>query len=139
MNVLETEWWSIALPPEWWADTEEDSILIGDRDEVGTIEISTLHKAEGEFHAEDVAQLAREESAGPQVWRTTQLGDFSGVSAASEEEDTALREWFVACGSLLLYITYSCELENRGMDDAAVDALLDTLCALDAGQVAPDA
>ena len=40
MNVLETEWWSLALPPEWWADSEEDSILIGDRDDVGCIEIS---------------------------------------------------------------------------------------------------
>ena len=44
MNILETEWWSLALPPEWWADTEEDSILVGDRDEVGCIEIFTLHR-----------------------------------------------------------------------------------------------
>ena len=31
MNVLETEWWTMAIPPEWWADTQEDSILVGDR------------------------------------------------------------------------------------------------------------
>ncbi len=42
MNVLETEWWTLALPPEWWADSEEDSILVGDRDDVGCIEISTV-------------------------------------------------------------------------------------------------
>ena len=35
MNILETEWWNLALPPEWWAESEEDSILIGDRDGVG--------------------------------------------------------------------------------------------------------
>ena len=34
MNVLETEWWTVAIPPEWWADSEEDSILVGDRDDV---------------------------------------------------------------------------------------------------------
>jgi hypothetical protein len=28
---------------------------------------------------------------------------------------------------MLLFITYSCDLDNRGMDDAAVDELLDTL------------
>jgi hypothetical protein len=28
---------------------------------------------------------------------------------------------------LLLYITYSCDLDNAGMDDAAVDEILDTL------------
>jgi hypothetical protein len=31
------------------------------------------------------------------------------------------------CGAMLLFITYSCEEENRGMDDAAVDEILDTL------------
>ena len=99
MNVLETEWWSLALPPEWWADTEEESILIGDRDGVGTIEISTLHKETGEFDSAGVAQIARMESESD-GWEAVRLGDFSGVSATSEEEDTALREWFVACGGL---------------------------------------
>jgi len=31
---------------------------------------------------------------------------------------------------LLLFITYSCEDENRGMDDSAVDEILDTLIAV---------
>ena len=44
MNILHTEWWNIAVPPEWWADQEEESILIGDRDDVGSVEISTLHR-----------------------------------------------------------------------------------------------
>lgn len=127
MNVLETEWWSMALPPEWWADSDEESILIGDRDEVGTIEISTLHKSEGAFEREDVLAIAREESGQQIDWAGVRLGDFSGVTADSEEDEAALREWFVASGSLLLYITYCCDLENRGMDDAAVNELLDTL------------
>jgi hypothetical protein len=43
------------------------------------------------------------------------------------EEATAIREWYVTSGSLLLFITYSCEEENAGMDDAAVNEMLDTL------------
>ncbi|MCB1841947.1 MAG: hypothetical protein KDI09_03200 [Halioglobus sp.] len=138
MNILETEWWSMALPPEWWADTDEDSILVGDRDGVGTIEISTLHKSEGEFEREDVLAIAREESGQHVDWTGVRLGDFAGVTADGEEEDAALREWFVACGSLLLYITYSCDVENRGMDDAAVNELLDTLLAAEEAPVAKD-
>ena len=38
-----------------------------------------------------------------------------------------MREWYVSCGALLLFITYSCDEENGGMDDAAVDEILDTL------------
>ena len=43
MNVLETERWTQLVPNEWWAESEEDTILVGDRDDVGCIEISTLH------------------------------------------------------------------------------------------------
>jgi hypothetical protein len=42
-------------------------------------------------------------------------------------EDSAIREWYVAHGALMLFITYSCDEDNAGMDDAAVDELLDTL------------
>ncbi|MEE4146825.1 MAG: hypothetical protein V2I26_18615 [Halieaceae bacterium] len=127
MNVLETEWWTMALPPEWWADTEEDSILVGDRDGVGCIEISTLHKEKGEFSPAEVREIATAESGSDRTWSKVTPGDFSGVQSASVEEDAAIREWYVSNGSMLLYITYSCEEENRGMDDAAVDELLDTL------------
>ncbi len=130
MNVLETEWWTLALPPEWWAQSEEESILIGDQDDVGCIEISTLHKEEGVFDQETVCSIAQAESEQPLDWRALALGEFAGVSSSYVQEETAVREWYVANGALLLFITYSCAEENRGMDDAAVDELLDTLMAL---------
>ena len=127
MNVLETEWWTLALPPEWWADTEEDSILVGDRDGVGCIEISTLHKDEGVFDEDSILEIARLEGDESQQWQGAILGEFSGLVASFLEEDAAIREWYVANGPMLLFITYSCDQDNRGMDDAAVDELLDTL------------
>ena len=63
MNVLETEWWTLALPPEWWAEAEEDSILVGDRDGVGCIEISTLHREAGAFSPQDVEERAGSQNA----------------------------------------------------------------------------
>ena len=130
MNVLETEWWTMALPPEWWAESEGDSILVGDRDEVGCIEISTLHRDSGEFEPAEVLRIAEQDSGQAQEWQQAGLGDFSGVSSRYVEEDSAVREWYVADGALLLFITYSCDVENAGMDDPAVDELLDTLMAL---------
>ncbi|MEM9257381.1 MAG: hypothetical protein AAGA91_18225 [Pseudomonadota bacterium] len=127
MNVVETEWWTMALPPEWWAESEDDSVLVGDRDEVGCIEISTLCKEEGEFDVATVRKIAQESSDQAQSWRTAELGAFNGVFAGSLEQGVALREWYVAAGQLLLFITYSCDEDNGGMDDAAVDAILDTL------------
>ena len=127
MNVLETEWWTMAIPPEWWADSEEDSILVGDQDEVGCIEISTLHREEGVFDREEVVSIAQRETGSSLDWASVILGDFSGVTCRFVEEAVAIREWYVASGRLLLFITYSCDEDNAGMDDPAVDEILDTL------------
>ena len=127
MNVLETEWWTMVVPPEWWAEAEEESILVGDQDDVGCIEISTLHKESGEFDSKTILDIAKAESEQPVDWASVQLGEFSGVRAHFVAEGSAIREWYVANGALMLFITYSCDEENAGMDDAAVDELLDTL------------
>jgi len=127
MNVLETEWWTMALPPEWWADAEDDSILVGDRDDVGCIEISTLRKDDGEFSTQEVQDMANDLSESALNWRPTGFGDFQGLGSNYLEEGAAIREWYLASGPMLLFITYSCDEENGGMDDAAVDELLDTL------------
>jgi hypothetical protein len=137
MNVLETEWWTMAVPPEWWADSEEDSILVGDRDDVGCIEISTLHKDEGEFDQRALADIAAAESEQLQDWQPVTLGEFSGLTRRFIEEEAAIREWYVASGSMLLFITYSCDEENGGMDDAAVDELLDTLMLVEPASQEP--
>lgn len=131
MNVLETEWWTLALPPEWWAEADGDTILVGDRDDVGCIEISTLHKEQGEFDAALVLEIAKIEAEHSLQWQSVAPGDLSGVVTSYVDEGTAVREWYVARGNLLLFITYSCDEDNRGMDDAAVDELLDTLLVLE--------
>ena len=129
MNILETEWWTLAIPPEWWAEAEDESILVGDRDDVGCIEMTTLHKERGEFEAAEIRDIAQAEAEQPLQWQAV-LGDFRGVSASYLSDGAAIREWYVARGPLLLFITYSCDEENRGLDDAAVDELLDTLAVL---------
>lgn len=127
MNVLETEWWTVALPPEWWAEAQGDTIIIGDRDEVGCIEISTLHREEGNFEESDLRGMTVDLGGEESSWEAVTVGDFHGLHSAHQEEGIALREWCLARGRLALFITYSCELEHRGMDDAAVDEILDTL------------
>ena len=127
MNLVETEWWTLALPQEWWAEAEGDSVLVGDRDEVGCIEISTLRKEQGHFDADEVERMARAESGAAGVINTVTLGEFTGYTMAFRESGTAVTEWFLACGSLLLFVTYSCDEDNDGLDEAAVTEILDTL------------
>jgi hypothetical protein len=127
MNILNTEWWSIAIAPEWWTEREDDAVIIGDRDEVGSILISTLCKDDGVFDSAELEQIARDNAECECEWKRVKMGEFSGLSTQYLEADSAVREWYLAAGSVLLFITYNCELENSGMDDAAVDEILDTL------------
>jgi len=127
MNILQTEWWSIGIPTEWWAEQEEELVVIGDRDDVGCIEITTLQKETGEFSAAEVATIAADNGESAWEWQDLESGDFSGCTTSYSEEDSQVREWYLAAGPVLLFITYSCELENGGMDDAPVDEILQTL------------
>ncbi|MCY4426532.1 MAG: hypothetical protein OXC05_05820 [Halieaceae bacterium] len=124
MNILHTDWWSLALPPEWLAEREEDGIVIADQDGVGSIEITTLRRESGEFTVAELRRIAGNDDC---CFDPVQMGDFRGLGRTFQEADTALREWYLAAGGLLLFITYSCGLEQARLDDAAVDAILDTL------------
>jgi hypothetical protein len=126
MRVLETQWWRLGLPDEWVAEQDEDSILITDRDDVGTIEISHLVAEEGDNL--NIEVLARDNAEQPGLnWDSCVLGDFDGVETRYREEDASIREWWLKAGSLMLFVTYVCEIENEGLDDSIVDEILDGL------------
>ena len=127
MNILQTEWWTVGVPPEWWAQQEEDLIVIGDRDDVGSIEISTLRKTDGDFCVAEVENIAATNSDSSWVLASARCGEFSGCGTAYREDGEAVREWYLMNGAVLLHITHSCDAENQGLDDAAVDEILNTL------------
>ncbi len=127
MNILETDHWCLLLPPEWWAAYEDDVVRIADNDEVGEIEITTLCKDSGEVSQQELLVMAEGESPEVKQWQKAQLGVFVGIVGEFGEDDAWIREWYIAAGPVLLYITYMCDLENKGMDDSSVDELLNTL------------
>lgn len=123
MKVLEAGDWSLLLPAEWSAEREDDVILVGDRDGVGCLEISALVPETPLGKTIDTGAFQDPDLE----WSPVTCGSFRGVRASFHEDGAALREWVLTCGELLLYVTYSCDESNRGLDDAAVDELLDTL------------
>lgn len=127
MNVLETDHWCLLLPPEWWAEHEDDVVRIVDNDDVGELAFTTLCKDVGDVEGKEVLAMAREESPEISDWATVTLGAFHGVTGQFREDEAHIREWYVAAGPVLLYITYLCDEDNAGMDDAAVQEILETL------------
>ena len=115
------------LPAEWHAENEDDIIRIVDQDDVGEIEITTLHKQSGNVMPAEIQDMAIEESPEISQWKATNAGAFSGVSGHYTEDGAAVREWYLGSDSLLLYVTYVCDEDDAGLDDASVDELLGTL------------
>ena len=126
MRSVETDWWVLDLPDEWEAEQDEETIVIGDEDGVGAVEISTLRKHEDDG-AVDLKHLAGELIPAPQPGRPVQLAGLEALYFQYREEGEAVREWLVDGGGLLLLISYSCAVENAGLDDGVVDDILDTL------------
>lgn len=115
------------LPTEWHAENEDDIIRIVDQDDVGEIEITTLHKQSGNVMPAEIQDMALEESPEVSQWKATDAGAFSGVSGHYTEDGAAVREWYLGSDSLLLYVTYVCDEDDAGLDEASVDELLGTL------------
>jgi len=127
MRAVESQWWIIELPEEWDAEQDEDVIIIRDEDDVGEIVLTTLTKEDGLVSASELSAFTEDTAAqfGPPV--PVQVGEFKGLYFSFEDEGDALREWYLHCDNLLLFITYSCDPDNAGMDDGIVDEILGTL------------
>ena len=102
MRQILSDCWTLDLPEEWQAEIDDDTVIVTDDDNLSTIELSAMRKAEGEVSGEDLAEFAEELNARKLPRKDTALGDFSGFC-------------------------YTCLEDDKSLDDAAVDFILDTL------------
>ena len=132
MNIVETDYWCLMLPPEWSAEEEEGSVLITDQDGIGELAITTLVREPDDAPGTSPSEIAQMESPEVSSWAIAAFGDFSGVTGQFTEEGAVLQEWYLSHGVALLYCTYICDLEDAGMDMPAVEEILGTLVPGDA-------
>ena len=132
MNIVETDYWCLMLPPEWSAEEEEGSVLITDQDSIGELAVTTLVREPGDAPEASLSEIAQAESPEVSSWAAATFGEFSGVTGEFTEEGTVLQEWYLSHGVALLYCTYACDAEDAGMDMPAVEEILGTLVPGDA-------
>ena len=125
MHTVETDWWLLDLPEEWSAEQDEETIVIGDEDGIGSIEITRLeHPAAATVDLHTIAvQWVPEDVTGIDL----RVGDFAGLYFEYMDEGDAIREWLLRAGDLILIVSYVCDEEDAGMDDETVDEILETL------------
>ena len=132
MNIVETDFWCLMLPPEWSAEEEEGSVLITDEDGIGELAITTLVSEFKDAPDTSLSEIAQMESPEVSTSAAATFGDFSGVTGQFTEEGAVLQEWYLINGVALLYCTYVCDVQNAGMDMPAVEEILGTLVPGDA-------
>lgn len=121
MNELQSDLWSILLPPEWVAEQDEETIFIVDEDEVSIIEITPLLPEKNSsvsvlLNALDCAKLQQ-----------TELAGLNAYFHVFTEDDMYWREWHCDAGDFVLTISHGTDIENQGLDDGSVDEILSTL------------
>jgi hypothetical protein len=122
------ETWSLLVPDGWraWHD-DECATLVGPGD-VGALQISAAFK-DSEVIDADLREFAAEHLKAGAKPRPTEAGDFVGFDIAFSDEECLWRQWYLRNGRQMLFVTYNCGLESRGVEDGPVRAALASLAA----------
>ena len=132
MRIIETEYWCLMLPPEWFAEQREDVVVITDQDGIGELAVTTLIQDKRSAGEVTVAQVAEEESPEVADWTTVHAGPFAGVTGSFQDDALVIREWYLTYRPALLYVTYACDIGDDSLDTGAVEEILGTLVPGDA-------
>jgi hypothetical protein len=130
MDIVETQWWTMLLPPEWFAKEDGDDILVSDIDGVGVLEISCIKKESGSITEEDLQQFTGDlvSSGKQQVFVETDF--FEGSYFEYLDDGEWCRDWFLINGDLLVITGYTCMEEDKRMDDASIDELVGSIAPI---------
>lgn len=126
MRSVESDWWIIDLPEEWEAEQDEETIVISDPDGVGVLEITALGRDEAEV-AGSLEAAGRDLLPPDAATQRCRLAGLDALYCTYTEDEAAVRDWLALSDDLLLLVTYSCGMDDRGLDDAIIDEILQTL------------
>jgi hypothetical protein len=121
MDVLETDFWALQLPDEWFAEQDDETIIISDESEVSSIELTSV-LADKTTSKDDILADVLPASAVKTV-----LAEETAFYHELTEEGVFWRECVCELPQGILLISHGMDEDNKGMDDASVDEILSTL------------
>ena len=127
MKLIETPFWSLPLSEEWQTETDEDTIIVFDEDGVGSLEFTVLEFDDGEPGPQDLDALAQQIIPDGIAGVAAECGAWRGLRFEYVEDEDCCRDWLLLCQQKVLLVSYTCELDDRGMDDGAIDEILSDL------------
>ena len=126
MKNYSTELWSISLPDDWMGEQDQDCEVLYHPEGPGTLQISLVQHTEPVTDDDLEAMAAEHIEAGAET-EDVVFGPFVGFGFSYAVEDEYLCEWYLRSDFLMLFVTYSCPLEQEGEEDDIIDFMLETL------------
>ena len=126
MKEITTDLWSLHIGEEWFAEQDEETIIISDEDEVSLIEISCVKASKENTVSDVIAEMLN----GEQPFGVL-LSDLEAFYREFIDEGMFWREWLCPLDDQLLIVSHGCDESNQGIDNAAVDEILASLYLLE--------
>ncbi len=128
MSTAQSPRWKATYPEHWVMETEEDSVLLYDPDDgIGTLEISCFCKDDGPATQDELRDLAADTLQAGARQMETQMGDKQGLLLFFTEDGVAWKEWYLAVGHCVFFVTYDCPEDLEGVED---DELAEIIASL---------
>ncbi len=126
MKKHRDECWEIKLPDDWEVESGDGFTELFQASGSGSLQISASRQDDF-ITDDDLLELASDHLEAGAEPEEVELGDFDGILLRYDSEGEYLCEWYVKADDVLLFITYSCPLQDEGVEDDTVDVILDTL------------
>ncbi|HEY0720271.1 MAG TPA: hypothetical protein VGE50_03355 [Gammaproteobacteria bacterium] len=123
MSRYQQPQWSVELPEGWHGEREDESTLFRQEGGAGTLAVTLLCEKEN-VTRETLLELASSTSEEGHPASDIEVGTLRGLYFAYAEEGTAWREWYLAAGHCLFFVSYDCPVGEESKEAAEVDRLI---------------
>jgi hypothetical protein len=126
-NVYESAWWCVELPQGWLGDEDEGCVTFVNVDGAGALQISAYGKSDKEVADEDSENFSQDDRKRNPSTKKVSYGQFVGIGICERTVTRYWRKYWLRAGSVLLFVTYNCKLDDEGIEEREVDRILHSL------------
>jgi hypothetical protein len=124
MKEFESTWWSIELLQGWCAEREDCCTSISSEKGAGVLQVSAYHHDGEPVSETDLAEFSEGDYPEGVSLIDHRFGAFTGLHVSFSENGMYWRKWWLRKDSLLLFVTYNCNVENQNAEYAAIDQMV---------------
>ena len=115
--------WYVELPGGWHGEREDESTLFNRDGGAGSLAVTLLCDKEP-VTREVLMGLAASTLEEGHTASDIQSGALQGLYFFYEEEGTAWREWYLAAGKCVFFVSYDCPQGDESKEAAEIDAIV---------------